>query len=356
MTATVLPWAAPPECGCQDCTPRTQFWVSLLSLNVLLVLSLKALPSPSAGQFCDASIQSVNPYWQSCLFQQAHLNYLGGMAIPYSSSMLYFKLLFISVLPVPLLGKDDDVHVTSGWFHHFLGSFLCPDIAFLPQLLFLCINWEWVKSFAIPTPIKYEFSHDSGLGVTYQKAFLESWNIVKKQQNCFLFFNSLQTAKAGYSAWYFRLCRSGSQAVWIIWHSLRPQLQLQFRTWKPLSTGLLYFWLHHLNYNDFLLCLSRVHKLCNLLFPASVCHSPLWEENKLNRELFPLKELYWSCRCWVDLVFSLEHLAADSLKGKYKSPIIFFPFKPKHYNPCQCHEVFLLKMRLSNMKQLFNVH
>lgn len=124
------PLAAPPECGCLDYTPRTQFRVPLLSLNVLLVLNLKALPSPSAGQPFDVSIQSVNPYWQSRFFQQTHLNYPGRMTIPYSSSMLSFKLLFINVLPVPLLGKGDDMQVTSGRFNHFLVLFSAQILLF----------------------------------------------------------------------------------------------------------------------------------------------------------------------------------------------------------------------------------
>lgn len=88
----------------------------LTPLLVDLVMSPSSLEPPIANLVLSSKlISAIQGEWQFHNPQKV-------------ASMLSFRLLFTDVLPVPLLGMGDVVHVTSRWFHYFFGSFLSVQI------------------------------------------------------------------------------------------------------------------------------------------------------------------------------------------------------------------------------------
>lgn len=124
--------------------PSTSFLSSpwrpfLTPLLVNLVMSPSSLELPIANLVLSSKlISAIQGEWQFHNPQKV-------------ASTPSFRLLFTDVLPVLLLGTGDVVHVTSRWFHYFFWFFsLWPDIAFLPQLLFLAETGSELR--ALPYP------------------------------------------------------------------------------------------------------------------------------------------------------------------------------------------------------------
>lgn len=191
--------------------------------NVLLVLSLKALSFPSAGQSRDVSIQSITPYCQPCFVQQ--VSWTSSQLSRENGSPMFF---FNTVLQTPLHQCVTSPSAGEGWccacdfrmvspFFWFFS--LCPDIAFLPQLLFLCRS----EVRALPYQLNTNSATTQDSGCPIRKL---SWSPKIFHGNKKNFF-TLQLI-IDWKDWIFSLglqsIQSGSQAVWFIWHSLRPQI------------------------------------------------------------------------------------------------------------------------------------
>lgn len=140
MTTAVLPCAAPPECGCQDYTPTSMFRIQSPSLGIFLLSACPQSEGPSSPLYQSLS-WCLHPVYNAMLIswfvQQALLNYVQAwksLNMQKVISLLSFRLLFVNMLPVYNLGKDDVVDVMTRIVSHYFH-------ACLMLLFFSCSLW-----------------------------------------------------------------------------------------------------------------------------------------------------------------------------------------------------------------------